>query len=33
MKAAQENLEAQVMLGEAAEKYGFEAEELSIQSK
>ena len=33
IKAAEENLEATVMLGEAAQQYGFEAEELSIQSK
>ena len=33
IKAAEENLEATLLLGEAAEEYGFEAEELSIQSK
>ena len=33
IKAAEENLEATLMLGEAAEEYGFEADELSIQSK
>lgn len=33
IKAAEENLEATLMLGEAAEAYGLEAEELSIQSK
>jgi hypothetical protein len=30
IKAAEENLEATLMLGEAAEEYGFEADELSI---
>lgn len=33
IKAAEENLEAAVMLGEAAEEYGLDAKELSIQSK
>jgi hypothetical protein len=33
MKAAEETLEATIMLGEAAKEYGFEAEELSVQSK
>lgn len=33
VKAAEENLEASIMLGEAAEKYNLEAEELSVQSK
>ena len=32
-KNAETNLEATIMLGEAAEKYGFQAEELSVQSK
>ena len=30
---AEENLEATIMLGEAAQRYGFSAEELSVQSK
>lgn len=33
IKAAEENLEASIMLGEAAEKYGFTQEELSVQAK
>ena len=33
IKAAQENLEASVMLGEAAQKYGVEEKELSVQAK
>lgn len=33
VEAAEANLEASIMLGEAAEEYGLEAEELSIQSK
>ena len=31
--AAQENLEASIMLGEAAKEYGFEEKELSVQAK
>jgi hypothetical protein len=33
IKAAEDTLEASIMLAEAAEKYGIEAKELSIQSK
>lgn len=33
IKAAEENLEASVMLGEAAQEYGFTQEELSVQAK
>ena len=33
VKVTEENLEASIMLGEAAKKYNLEAEELSVQSK
>jgi len=33
IKAAEENLEASLMLGEAAQKYGIEEKELSVQAK